>query len=47
MCRRDSNRNLCQVNGRHLLKWNIVKITTGIYVKLQLYAESGIYATGS
>ena len=41
MCRKDNNRNLSQVDGRHLLKWHTEKIRTGIYVKL------GFYATGS
>ena len=38
MCRKDNNRNLCQVEGRHLLKGRTEKIRTGIYVKLRLYA---------
>ena len=38
MCRKD-DRNLCQVDGKHLLKRLTEKIRMRIYVKLELYAK--------
>ena len=39
ICRKDNNRNLCQVDGRHLRRAE--KIKAGIYVKLGLYTKVG------
>ena len=47
MCRKDKNRNLCQIVGRHLLKWHIEKIRTEIYFSWGFIPKSGIDVKGS
>ena len=47
MMYRKDNTNLCQVDGRHLLKWCTEKIRTEIISSWDFMPKSGIYAKGT
>ena len=47
MCRKDNNKNLCQVDDKHLLKMMYRKNKNKNLCQVRNMPKSGIYATGS